>query len=238
MALIDGRIPRLAALLREALAVLAAILIAFALDAWWDDRVERQAMIAALETGAMEVDRNLELLDQTRSYNQSSVAASRRALGQSLETLGDLSRTEVMAFADLPNYLLVTLEQGAITAFIEGGFLPVVDDLQLRVMLASLPRLQDELNEEGGSVALAMDRFTARLMAALPDELLLDPLALARSEAGTRAILTAIASDRDTRETFFERTFVLGFVYDMELVTSREQLMQARRQIAAALEAH
>ncbi|MEE4330637.1 MAG: hypothetical protein V2J10_07200 [Wenzhouxiangella sp.] len=65
MAMTDGRVPRFAALVREALAVLAAILAAFALDAWWDDRVERNAMYEALQTVAMEVERNLVELDST-----------------------------------------------------------------------------------------------------------------------------------------------------------------------------
>lgn len=235
MAMTDGRVPRFTALVREALAVLAAILAAFALDAWWDDRVERGAMFEALQTVAMEVERNLAALDSTIEYNEDQVLLARRALGMSMEELDALADEGVRVFRDMPNYELLTLELGAITAFIEGGFLPVVD-LELRALLAGLPRLQTELDEEGGVMQAAMQRFTPRLIATMPDEILGDPMKI-NGTVGTRAVIAGVIENRQAREAFVERTFVLGFLYAAELARTREQLVFVRDQLNQALAA-
>ena len=227
MAMTDGRVPRFGALVREALAVLAAILVAFALDAWWDERKEQEAMYEALETVALEVERNLDLIDETIGYNQGQVRLARRALSMSLEELDEMTTEELLSFQGMPNYNLITFELGAITAFIEGGFLPVMDDLDLRVLLAGLPRLQIELDEEGNVMQRTMARFTPRLTAAMPDEVLNDPLEMV-GESGTRATVAAVIEDRGAREAFVERTFVLSFLYGEELSQTREQLVIAR----------
>lgn len=236
MAMTDGQVPRFASLVREALAVLAAILAAFALDAWWDDRVERRAMFEALQTVAMEVQRNLSELDTTIEYNEDRVLLSRRALAMSMEELNALDDQDVQTFINMPNYELLTLELGAITAFIEGGFLPVVEDLELRALLAGLPRLQTELDEEGGVMQAAMQRFTPQLIATMPDEILGDPMKMLGT-VGTRATIAGVIENRQAREAFVERTFVLGFLYAAELARTREQLVFVRDQLNQALAA-
>lgn len=236
MAMTDGRIPRFAALVREALAVLAAILAAFALDAWWEGRVERNSMYEALQTVAMEVERNLAELDSTIEYNDDRVLLARRALGMSMQELDAVTDADIQIFMNMPNYQLLTLELGAITAFIEGGFLPVVEDLELRALLAGLPRHQLELDEEAGVVQAAMHRFTPRLIAAMPDEILGDPMEMIGS-VGTLATVAAVIENSEAREAFVERTFALGFLYAEELALTREQLGFVRDQLDHALAA-
>ncbi|MEM1080018.1 MAG: hypothetical protein AAGH65_00400 [Pseudomonadota bacterium] len=112
--------------------------------------------------------------------------------------------------------------------------MPVVDELDLRVMLAGLPRLQTELDEEAEVVQTAMGRFTPRLVATMPDDVLGDPLEMV-GVAGTLAMIAAVIDDRPTREAFVERTFVLGFLYAEELSNTRASLNQARDRLNAAL---
>ena len=151
LSLTDGRVPRFAALVREALAVLAAILVAFALDAWWDSWRERTDMLEALDAVRVEIERNVNTIDSTFNYNRTRGELVRAAVAFSEDDVAALSGDDLDRFANLPDYLLATLELGAVTAFIEGGFLATLDDRDLRAELAGLPRLQDELDEEGGT---------------------------------------------------------------------------------------
>ena len=71
MPITDGSVPKFGALIREAFAVLAAILVAFALDAWWDERVGHAEMLEALDAVEVEIERNLVLIDSTLTFNSS-----------------------------------------------------------------------------------------------------------------------------------------------------------------------
>ena len=69
-------------MVRNGLAVLAAILIAFALDAWWTDRDERQrtgdilyAMVAEFEVAGVQLD---SIAEQNQRMVEHSAAFVRR----------------------------------------------------------------------------------------------------------------------------------------------------------------
>lgn len=230
--MIDGRVPRLAALVREALAVLAAILVAFALDAWWDGRVERGDMLEALDAVATEVDRNLTVLDTTLAINGRQAALVGEALQLGAEGLAGLTDEEAVRFAELPSYDLATLELGAVTAFIEGGFLATLEDRDLRAELAGLPRLQIELDEEAEIVASASDRLTSVTMAAIPiDEL--RAAAGPMSPGSSRAVLRTFTGNEDALRALLVRTFFLTDLYAAEVRVTRDRLAGVSDRIAA-----
>jgi hypothetical protein len=223
LSLTDGRVPRLAALVREALAVLAAILVAFALDAWWDARVERGSMLDALDAVAVEVERNLVRLDEAMAYNAGRSERVNAMASLSLADVEAMSHEQLGTFADLPNYSLATLELGAVTAFIEGGFLAILDERELRAELAGLPRLQVELDEEASVVLSASERMNEVLVALTPMEEFLAPEG-PNSPAVTRNILRTFTSTEEARRALLARTFFLTYLYGGELRATRERL--------------
>jgi hypothetical protein len=230
LSLTDGRVPRFAALVREALAVLAAILVAFALDAWWDARVERGSMLDALDAVAVEIERNLVQLDETLDYNAGRGERVNAMAPLSVADVTAMSDEELALFADLPNYNLATLELGAVTAFIEGGFLATLDDRELRAELAGLPRLQTELDEEASVVLAASERMNEMLLALTPMEEFLAPEG-PNSATAIRNILTTYASSEEARRALLARTFFLTYLYGGEVSATRERLQAVGRHI-------
>lgn len=230
----DGRIPRLAALLREALAVLAAILVAFALDAWWDARVERTEMLEALDAVAIEVERNMVRLDSTLTYNQGRNDLVQEILFLSAAEVEGMTPSDLERFQDLPNYQLATLELGAATAFIEGGFLATLGDRELRAEIAGLPRLQLEMDEEAGVVQASSERLNPLVLRAIPIDVLRDPGGPA-SLGAARALLLNLVEDESLLRAFYERTFFLAYLYGSELQATRGRLENVAAQIARYL---
>ena len=230
LSLTDGRVPRLAALVREAIAVLAAILIAFALDAWWDGRVERHSMLDALDAVAVEIERNVLRLDSTLEYNASRTELVQAVIQLSPDDVAAMSDGELARFADLPNYDIATLDLGASTAFIEGGFLATLEDRELRADLAGLPRLQLEMDEEASLVTSASERMNQILLALTPIEDFLAP-AGPNSPTAVRNVLQSFASSEEARRALLGRTFFLTYLYASELQATRDRLQMVADQI-------
>lgn len=234
MAMTDGRVPRLAALVREAAAVLAAILIAFALDAWWDARTERRDMEEALDAVASEVDRNLVIVDSTRTYNAAQARLVDAALRMDADAFAEMSDADLARFVNLPDYLVATLELGAIGAFIEGGFLGVVDDTELRADLAAIPALQTELDEEATVVFTASDEVNRAFLGLVSVERLLE-LGGVTTLPAMREFLVAMAGNDEARTALYQRTFFLSYLYDAELQITERRLEELAGRLEAAL---
>ena len=87
--------------IREIVVVVASILIAFALDAWWDSAVERDQERALLAGLLTEFEQNRPRLD-VRIDNHERLAAGQHALAALLDAAGADSAT-------VPDSLLITL---------------------------------------------------------------------------------------------------------------------------------
>lgn len=222
---------RLREMVREALSVLAAILVAFALDAWWDELRERRTMLDALDAVAVELDRNVAELDSTVVRNERQAALVYEFLELGPGEVGVAAPEDLARFAALPNFDVAALELGAATAFIEGGYLALMDDREARAAVASIPRLQVELDEEAEVVLDASSRLSPALLQLMPvDAYLARDLANPES---SRPFLTALAASEPTRSLLFERTFFLQVLYGAELEGVRDRLAEIRAQIAA-----
>jgi hypothetical protein len=226
----DGRVPRLAALVREAAAVLAAILIAFALDAWWDERVEQRDMLEALDAVAIEIERNLVEIDTAFAYNLGRGELVAEAFELMRRGLAAVPDSELARFENLPNYYIVTLEMGAVTAFIQGGFLAILEDRDLRASIASIPRLDAELAEEAAVVTSASDRLNSSVLNEVPVQDLV--LGAGSQTPSPRAILESFRSE-ETQRALGARTFFLNYLYGSELKATRTRLDEILNQIRA-----
>ena len=236
MPMSDGKIGRWGAVVREAFAVLAAILVAFALDAWWDQQVEYRDMLEALDAVGREVERNIEEIDSTLVFNGGQADLVAEALALAPDRIAAMSDAEVMGYVELPSYQLVTLRMGAATAFIEGGYLATLDDRDLRARIAGLPREQLELDEEADVVTVASNALNEALVSAFAGEAFADPRN-AITPATMRTMLTLLAADGDPRRAIFNRTFFLNTLYGGELALVRDNLADVGASIDEVLEA-
>jgi hypothetical protein len=132
-------------MIAESVVIVASILLAFALDAWWDSvqrKREVAATLVALDAEFAEVETELERA-QTRS--QLVVAAADTILsllraGQGsvpAQRLGDLFRTPT-----------TTPAQGALAALIASGRLGMIPSQELQALLAGWPALLEDVKED------------------------------------------------------------------------------------------
>lgn len=220
---------RVARMARASLAILAAILAAFALDAWWEERREYGQMLDALDAVTLEIDRNIEILEEAVAHNREVAAAGFDIVRLAPEDVPELSPERVAALAKFTDYNLVRLQQGAVSAFIEGGFLAVVPDRSLRAEIASLPRIQEEIDEEMQAVNSSQEQLEAHMGSNLSIEEMLGLMSDPRS-AG-RTLIGSITEDDQARRALIMRSFFLGDLYSSELEQAIILLETAREQI-------
>ncbi|MDX1396815.1 MAG: hypothetical protein R3195_20745 [Gemmatimonadota bacterium] len=217
-------------IVREAVAVLAAILVAFGLDAWWESRVERASMLDALEAVAVEIGRNVTQLDSAVALNRRQIEVA-QALARATEAeIAGLTPEEVGRYSRFPEHEILTLESGALTAFIQGGFLQAMSDGELRAVVAGIATVQDELDEEReGFHAMDVRTIEAVLMR-IPLEDLLEQ----GDVDGARSMLRAIVADEDARRLIFARSFLLS-IYTDEMSRLRRRLSESLEAVRAGL---
>jgi len=215
----------------EAAAVLAAILVAFALDAWWDERIETADMLEALDAVAVELEQNLARMDSAGAHNRRQIETAMALTALTAADVAALSDDEVARYSGFPNYEEVTLERGATTAFIEGGFLRAVEDVDLRTRVAGLAAVQDELDEELAGFRASSDRVTQLLIQMIA----LDDLDRIFSIDGSRSNLAAISADSTVRREIIGRAFLLS-IYTDEMFRMRDRLAETLEKIRLGLD--
>ncbi|UCC25836.1 MAG: hypothetical protein JSU98_01820 [Gemmatimonadales bacterium] len=150
--------PRIGA---EALAIVGSILLAFAIDAWWDGLQETARQRSELENLAGDFGQAREELLEKR-YFHSLIASSAREAGSRLATAGSeevvpIPDTLVLAVLSLPTLDIAnaTLEELEMAADISA-----IEDPVLRSALVAWPRVvRDVFNEEATSQRLTEGRL-------------------------------------------------------------------------------
>jgi len=129
----------------ESAAVVASILLAFAIDAWWVDgqeRAEEQRLLVALRA---EVQNNLLELDAQLVY--------RNAVAESASTLLDAAAGNIkLEPRDLDRHLGsltwwggADWSTGVVTGLLQGGKLSLIENESLLILIASLPDEFDQV---------------------------------------------------------------------------------------------
>lgn len=224
---------RLMQMARASIAILAAILVAFALDAWWEERREFGQMLDALDAVALEIDRNIAILEEAVAHNREVAAYGFDIARLAPEDVAGLSPERIAALAKFTDYNLVRLQQGAVTAFIEGGFLAVVPDRMLRSEIAGLPRIQEEIDEEMMAVNKGQEQLEDRMGSNLSIEEMLSLMSDPRN-AG-RTLIESISEDDQARRALIMRSFFLGDLYASELEEAISLLEATRTHIEQAV---
>ena len=151
-------------LLAESIAVVASILLAFAIDATWNDYREGIEERALLDGLRQEFERNLESVD-TQSVRV-EIAMERLRRYPHLETLSGGSIEPDSAYALLVQPLVRSytseLRDGFLNATISSGKLALIEDIELRALLADTRSIDNNVSEMRQVVMeLSVDAATA-----------------------------------------------------------------------------
>lgn len=123
----------------ESIAIVASILLAFAIDAWWADRQLRLDLQQNLVALSGELESNLRLIDRELSYRQ-AVISSIETLTQNKPGDGALSPDHVdRLLGDLLWLGRSGFSSGALNSILQTGLLAEIRDGELRRLLAALP---------------------------------------------------------------------------------------------------
>ena len=130
------RNPRIRALLTESLVIVLSILAAFALDAYWGRRLEREAELSYLEALRSDFTETAARIAETVANEERAATLAGRLLAGDQGTSSE--ELDQMLF-DL--WALPTLEPvaGAMDEIISSGQLRIIRDDQLRAALAAWP---------------------------------------------------------------------------------------------------
>jgi len=138
-------------LFAEATAIVLSILLAFAIDAWWDDRGDRRAeqlLLQRLRADFLEIQSALLLIEsEHRETSAGCIALMSIEKGNSVPATSEYDRMVALVFLTSRTFNPGT---GAVAAFLSGGGARLVDNPQLANRLLAWPGLVEELQEEDG----------------------------------------------------------------------------------------
>lgn len=125
-------------LIAEGVAIIVSILLAFGIDAWWDNRQDRAEERTILRAIVAEIDGNLAAIDEQLVFRADQQAA--------IQQLFDASDGEIELTAEEIDQLIGALtywarsnhNTGAIDSLINGAGLTIVSDPSLRARLTNL----------------------------------------------------------------------------------------------------
>jgi hypothetical protein len=133
------------------MAIIASILLAFAIDAWWEQRNEEQrnqAQLATISAEFVEVDQRLEDAQQKLVRMRESVSELLRHVGPDvpLESFDSLASLIDLSFRAAK----IELPTGSLQALLASGELSSVADNDLKALLASWPAEVSRLRNQSG----------------------------------------------------------------------------------------
>ena len=146
----EGRRKQLRESAREMVVVVASILIAFGLDAKWDDVVERREEIRLLSSLRSEMSLNLDRIRASVAVRQAARASADALLQMTGPDAGPQDLLLVDSLMHSMRSALATYDPrtGSTDALVLGGQLSLITNDSLRLVLASWPELLRDLRED------------------------------------------------------------------------------------------
>jgi hypothetical protein len=135
-------------LLVEGAAIVASILLAFAIDAWWDNRFERIEERRVLESLKAEFLSNAEKIPRYIERHQKSADIALEVMNaMSAAKSDELLRLPAVKVARVLGHNSTTLRSGALGATLQSGDLRYVTNPTIRERLAAWPSLVVDATE-------------------------------------------------------------------------------------------
>lgn len=154
-------------LLLEGVVIVVSIVLAFALDAWWDDVAERRQLRQQLGSVQAEVRGNRDLVLFQVDLMERMIDAGEalvEAMDSGASRGGAVSVPDTLAWLPLANPTL-DASLGAIDALVGSGQLALIRDPALRSRLAGLrDRISDSVEEQEQALTVYYDHLYPRLI--------------------------------------------------------------------------
>ena len=207
---------------RNGAAVLAAILIAFGLDAWWTDRDEDQRIGELLLSIADEFEAATTQLDSILSTNDRYVARSIAFLARTEPGLPPPLLDSVAQYSDIFDEPFQTYDPafGALNTLIYSGGLERVGDVDLQQALGGWEGELREHDFEVQQISLTLRRILETASAAGVTSTVV--LRSATGSQGDSEIWLRLAADDDFRQALAEMVLLLT-EYGEELARTRDR---------------
>ena len=123
----------------ESVAIVASILLALAIDAWWVGQQEREEVQVLLTALKEEAQSNLLEIDKELTYRRAAIESATKLLSASAENIS-LEPVELnQLLGSLMWWGNAVFAGGALDGLIQGGGLALIESRSLRSMVASLP---------------------------------------------------------------------------------------------------
>jgi len=134
----------------EAVAIVLSILLAFAIDAAWDNHKERQQERAILSSLAADFADAKVLLDEAIGVHQKYLDSARRLLAilDQEVTGADWSAIDSMLNNVFLNAKTTEIPNGSLNALFASGKLDLIENARLRSLLAAWPSFVDNATED------------------------------------------------------------------------------------------
>jgi len=152
---------RIGSLIWEGLVVVASILIAFALDAWWDSSNDRAALRLELIGVAQELSDNRAALAERAEGHRLQISSITEVLDLQAASAGSesIEVSDSLLFRAAVTSPTTDPSAGALAALIASGRISLVRDVELRRFLAAFQtRVEDVREDELGARAVAHER--------------------------------------------------------------------------------
>ncbi len=135
-------------LLVEGAAIVASILLAFAIDAWWDNRHERIEEHRVLESLRVEYQSNAERIPWFVESHQKSADYAQEILSAMRAVKSDeLLRLPAVKIARVLGHNSTTLRSGALDSTLQSGDLRYITNPTIRERLSAWPHLVVDATE-------------------------------------------------------------------------------------------
>ena len=161
-----NKFPRLFRMIGETVAIVLSILLAFAIDAWWQDRAEYREETSALRALRDEFEANREVLERFIAFHSDLQSSARAVLQLAADPTAETAAEEVdrlivnITWWGSP----VSFESAALDAVILGAKLDLLDNEALRRMLADW---RSQLVSTSGQNAQEFEHFYGALLPVL-----------------------------------------------------------------------
>jgi hypothetical protein len=141
---LQSRVGPITWLLLQAASVVASILLAFAIDAWWDGRVENKEKNTILAEIKLELMDEREWASGERAYRIAARDSAKALLSAvAAGRYEDTKKTLDHRMADLLWFSGPATTSGMVDGLLRGGGLAAIEDRELRRALGSYPAIVD-----------------------------------------------------------------------------------------------
>jgi len=133
----------------EAIAIVVSILLAFAIDAWWDERSDSIRLAGAIQNIAAEVRDARKEIENAVGRNEYRIDGMKRFLSLEPDELQELPDDSLLSFSDV-FYTPSPFDTSgyALQALLAGGNLEIITDEELRGALIAWAQFPNEIERD------------------------------------------------------------------------------------------